>query len=365
MRIHKGILLGVLLCLLILVTAWSVDHVRAETLTGEAWVTFHPYKMLKGQIYRIMATGDGFMPQVRVQGQTSGTFTDPTPPVGNVAGKVAKIFFVPAETKVYQIKVDPAAGTEIGKAGNTYTLTIERAVFKPFVAAQERHVELGEHMKTLEQGKVYGVTVTGKGFAPELQVLDGARPVARAISGRWFGFGPDAEFVTSLTLTPARTTEYRMAVTVGPTVDQRTAPLTYTMRVVELKVQLTLREQLTKQDPIYPRRGGPHKVHRVKLEAGKTYQIDMMSKTFDTYLFLESPAGKVLLQDDDGGEGLNARMIFRPAKTDTYTIVATTFRAGAGIGLGLYELTVMENPHAQPKFATPAPAGKYVTEFPK
>jgi hypothetical protein len=130
-------------------------------------------------------------------------------------------------------------------------------------------------------------------------------------------------------------------------------------------MELSLKEQLTKQDPTYPGRGGPHKVHTVKLEAGKNYQIDMMSRFFDTYLFLEDSAGKVLMEDDDGGEGRNARIIFRPTRTDTYRIVATTFNRGAAIySLGAYSLLVVENPHAQPRFGTPLP-GTGAPAFPK
>src|SRR6516165_2723746 len=51
------------------------------------------------------------------------------------------------------------------------------------------------------------------------------------------------------------------------------------------------------------------KVLDVKLEAGRTYQFDHMSKAFDAYLFLEDPDGVILAQDDDGGEGTNSRII--------------------------------------------------------
>jgi len=80
----------------------------------------------------------------------------------------------------------------------------------------------------------------------------------------------------------------------------------------------------------------------------------MISTYFDSYLFLEDSAGTVLMQDDDGGGYPNARIIYRPTKTDTYRIVATTFeKAAPDLSPGLYTVTVVENPNAQRAFATP------------
>jgi hypothetical protein len=141
--------------------------------------------------------------------------------------------------------------------------------------------------------------------------------------------------------------------------------LTYTTQIVELKVALTVNDSLTKQSPIYARRGGPHKMHTVQLEAGKNYQIDMVSRLFDAYLALEDSTGKFLLEDDDGGEGLDARLIFRPTKADTYRIIATTYNRGVpNVNPGAYTLRVLENANAQPRFAAPSPFGKLFPDLP-
>lgn len=66
------------------------------------------------------------------------------------------------------------------------------------------------------------------------------------------------------------------------------------------------------------------KILTIKLEQGITYQIDHMSKAFDAYLYLEDADGKLLAEDDDGGEGLNLRIIFRAEKTGTYRLIATS-----------------------------------------
>jgi len=82
--------------------------------------------------------------------------------------------------------------------------------------------------------------------------------------------------------------------------------------------------------------------YHVKLTEGKTYQIDMISadqKTLDPFLRLLDSGGKQLAFDDDGGEGLNARLIFRAPATATYQIIATSFGGG---GQGEYTLEVRE-----------------------
>jgi hypothetical protein len=344
---------------------------------GEAKVSVHTYKMQQGSTYRITAKADGFVPQVRIQGQSDGLIgapaslplpngPGPLPPPANPGRGTAQLFFTPTATREYRIQVGCAPSPELAKGPVHYSLTVERAIFRPDLAAVNQQLEVSEQSRKLEQGKVYRVTVTGRGFAPEVQVVDGTRPVAFWLDGHWFGFGPDSECVTTLTYAPDRTGDYRIVVGVGSVVEKRRAPLTFTTEVAELKTHLAVKDRLTNRDAPYPRRGGPHKVHPVKLEAGKKYQIDMMTQAFDAYLFLEDAAGSVIAEDDDSGEGLNARIIFRPAKTDTYRVVATTFdHTVPQFGLGPYTLTVVENPHAQPRSGGPAAPKTAVPGFPK
>src|SRR5207249_8495492 len=82
-------------------------------------------------------------------------------------------------------------------------------------------------------------------------------------------------------------------------------------------------------------------VYQVKLVAGKTYVIDMVSpdsKALDPYLVLSDAAGKKLAEDDDSGGGLNARIVFHAEKDGVYRIQATSFNAGSGA----FTLTVRE-----------------------
>src|SRR5262245_34368328 len=71
-------------------------------------------------------------------------------------------------------------------------------------------------------------------------------------------------------------------------------------------------------------------IHQVRLAPDKTYVIDLESNDFDAYLRILDSNGKQLASDDDGGEGLNARIRFTPPKDDTYQLVATRFASGQG-----------------------------------
>src|SRR5262249_28511193 len=71
-------------------------------------------------------------------------------------------------------------------------------------------------------------------------------------------------------------------------------------------------------------------------------------KKIDPYLRLENAAGMQLADDDDSGEGLNARIVFAAPKDGAYRIIATTFAGGTGA----FELTV-------------APGQKAASEAPK
>jgi serine/threonine protein kinase len=84
------------------------------------------------------------------------------------------------------------------------------------------------------------------------------------------------------------------------------------------------------------------RVYRVQLTAGTTYVIDMVTPNqpaLDPFLVLTDAAGRPLAQDDDGGGGLNARIVYRALQSGTYRIVATSIN----FGTGAYTLTVRAN----------------------
>ncbi|MSQ94389.1 MAG: hypothetical protein EXR98_07515 [Gemmataceae bacterium] len=82
-----------------------------------------------------------------------------------------------------------------------------------------------------------------------------------------------------------------------------------------------------------------HKQFKITLEEGNTYQIDQVSGAFDAYLYLIGPDGNVLAEDDDGGEGLNSRIVHKAGKAGAYQIIATSL---SGQNTGQFTLTVKQ-----------------------
>jgi serine protease Do len=66
------------------------------------------------------------------------------------------------------------------------------------------------------------------------------------------------------------------------------------------------------------------KVFSVQLQAGQTYVIDLESATMDSYLYLFDGKSKLLAQDDDSGDDLNSRIVFRAERDGVYHLLATT-----------------------------------------
>ena len=71
------------------------------------------------------------------------------------------------------------------------------------------------------------------------------------------------------------------------------------------------------------------KTYTYKMIEGRSYQIDMKSKDFDSYLRLENPEGVQVAFDDDSGGFPDARIIYRAPKGGDYTIICTSFGAGS------------------------------------
>ncbi|MDB9313906.1 tetratricopeptide repeat protein, partial [Spirulina sp. CS-785/01] len=71
-----------------------------------------------------------------------------------------------------------------------------------------------------------------------------------------------------------------------------------------------------------------YNVHTFTGEAGEQITIDLISEDFDSYLLLRSPEGDIITQDDDGGEGTNARIVLELPMTGQYEIVVNTYEAG-------------------------------------
>ena len=80
----------------------------------------------------------------------------------------------------------------------------------------------------------------------------------------------------------------------------------------------------------------PAKQYEVEFSENTLYQIDLMSGDFDAFLRILDKTGTEIAFDDDGGEGLNSRILFVPPSKGSYRVVATALGGGAGN----YNLTI-------------------------
>ncbi len=100
------------------------------------------------------------------------------------------------------------------------------------------------------------------------------------------------------------------------------------------------------------------KILSVKLEEGKTYQFDHMSGAFDPYLYLEDSHGDLLAENDDGGEGLNSRIVYRAKRTATYRLIATSLGTARSGGVCLFDSggeSLWQDPTAGPTVVVHGP----------
>ena len=67
--------------------------------------------------------------------------------------------------------------------------------------------------------------------------------------------------------------------------------------------------------------------HNRYLRSGTSYIIEMESQEFDTYLAIKGSFGQVY-KKDNGGSGLNSRIVVRPLRSKIYRIIATSKHPG-------------------------------------
>jgi hypothetical protein len=315
------------------------------SLQGSPRAAVHFVWMEKGMLYRILVKAEDFVPEVRVDNIVPPTFA---------SGKEFQHLFTPAETKQYRLQVGNVPGRDVGQGSLPYTLSVDQITFEPETALKDPVLKTNEHEREFEAGKVYDIIVKSKAFEPDVRIIDGVRIVAtqmnygvRANAGttqRFFeAVGLSSkELVTNLRFVPAKTGKHRILITVSPFSPPRakmvdSKPLDYTVNISEQKVYLSLNDQLTGDDPLYPQ-AGAYKVHGVKLEAGKSYQIDLTTNAFDSHVVLEDPGCRPVMQGFDV-DAFSSRLIFRATRTATYRVVASARQPGLR---GPYAVTVTE-----------------------
>jgi hypothetical protein len=207
-------------------------------------------------------------------------------------------------------------------------------------------VKVGIHRFKMETGKMYKIRVEANGFTPHVTI----RPGQFLQTGGGFSGGAVIGDSFEGFIIPTDTREYR--VTVAPDVndDELDGQLfDYSITVTPIPMarepMLDVTAKTTPQDPMYRHPNGngnrgPHKAYTVNFKAGEIYIVSMnMTKQgeFDPYLLIEGPGGKVMAENDDGGESVNSRIVYQPKRGGEHRIIAT----GLGNGSGGFNLKVI------------------------
>lgn len=118
----------------------------------------------------------------------------------------------------------------------------------------------------------------------------------------------------------------------------RRTPVAPKIPIVREEILWQKRDQLADSDPLdRVRTQSRSKSFPVPFRLGKQYTIDLASDTFDPYLRIEDARGNTVVEDDDSGPGLGARLIFLPPDNGVYYLVVTSYN---GNQTGAFALTI-------------------------
>ena len=115
-----------------------------------------------------------------------------------------------------------------------------------------------------------------------------------------------------------------------------------------------LRAELKDTDEKDLPRDAVFQAHETRLLVGKSFEIALKSEEFDAFLRLEDDRGKSVAEDDNGGGGKNARILFSPTQSGIFRVIASH----AGKAVGRYSLEIREL-HAAAKAPAPSAASNY------
>ena len=93
-----------------------------------------------------------------------------------------------------------------------------------------------------------------------------------------------------------------------------------------IQVGQTLKGQLTAGDPLLRTDSSYYQRWVLPLEVGRTVTVDLVSDDFDSYLLVTRGRGRKLVENDDGGGGCNARVVY--TATDDHPVRLVVNSAG-------------------------------------
>ena len=222
--------------------------------------------------------------------------------------------------------------------------------------ALKGEVRVGYHKVRLEAGKLYQVRVEGNGFAPQVAVRPGGFTQLGDVP-RPPGGAAEWDLFEGI-VAPRETRDYVLTVSPKTDDDLDGGRFTYTATVTPLAALLDKQDRTNRNDPRYQNgtvKVGPHKEYPVQFKARQVYVItlDMTQPGmgYDPYLVLEGPGGDVVASNDDGGQGLNSRIVYRARRGGEYRVIA----AGLGDGVGGFHVRVITTAPTGGAEAPPAP----------
>ncbi|MFP4511190.1 MAG: hypothetical protein ACLFNQ_13795 [Spirochaetaceae bacterium] len=95
--------------------------------------------------------------------------------------------------------------------------------------------------------------------------------------------------------------------------------------------------------------------YQVRVSANTSYEIDLTSSDFDTYLVVIHPDGS-RYNDDDGGSGFNSRLVTTPSSSGTMRVIARGFSSSPS---GEYSLAVAQADSGEPMSSRTISPGTY------
>jgi hypothetical protein len=216
----------------------------------------------------------------------------------------------------------------------------------PKTATAKGQVKVGVHQFKMDTGFMYKVKVEANGFTPSVLIRPGS---FLRTGGGFMGGDVQGDTFEGYVL-PKESRSYRVVVTPNLDDDELDGQLfDYSASVTPIPMAkqplLDVKDKTTANDPVYQNPGGggnrgPHKAFDVNFKAGQIYIVTLDMTTqgqFDPYLLIEGPGGKVVAENDDGGESLNSLIVFQPKRGGEHRLIAT----GLGNRTGDFRLKVI------------------------
>ena len=91
-----------------------------------------------------------------------------------------------------------------------------------------------------------------------------------------------------------------------------------------VRVGQTIEDTLTSEDPIFSGDSSHFQRWVLPVTRGQAFTVDLTSQAFDAYLILTHGPGDKILENDDGGNGCNARIVYTPLDDRPLRILVNT-----------------------------------------